>query len=129
MKRIGLLIVAALAVAFAASCTTFKLEGAQVTREIPAYNTVGTFSTSVHVSEFLGAPGGANLLNVTATAMDTAIYDAIQREIQKYSGDAAVNITIEYKASVIDYLLNAVTFSLYAPATAEISGTIVKYTK
>ena len=30
--------------------------------------------------------------------MDTAIYDAIQREIQKFTGDAAMNVEIRYEA-------------------------------
>ena len=121
----GLILVALIA----ASCTTFKMEGAQVTREIPSYNSVGTFDVTVKVHEFLGASGGANLLNITADAMNNPIYDAIQREIQKYSGDAAVNISIEYKAGIIDILLNGITGGIYAPATAEIKGTIVKYNK
>jgi hypothetical protein len=111
----------------AVSCTTFKFEGAQVTREIPSYNAVGTFDITLKVHEFLGTSGGANLLNVSSDAMNTKIYDAIQREIQKYTGDAAVNISIEYKASFIDMLLNGFTWSLYAPATAQIKGTVVKY--
>lgn len=113
----------------AVSCTTFKLDGTQVTREIPSYNSVGTFDVTVKVHEFLGASGGANLLNITADAMNNPIYDAIQREIQKYSGDAAVNISIEYKAGFIDMILNGITGGIYAPATAEIKGTIVKYNK
>ena len=111
------------------SCTTFKLSGAQVTKTIPSYTTVGTFDVTVKVHEFLGNSGGANLLNITADAMDTKIYDTIQREIQKYTGDAAVNITIDYEASFIDILLNNITFGIYAPATARLKGTIVKYSK
>jgi len=122
---LGLILIVLVAV----SCTTFKLDGTQVTREIPSYNSVGTFDVSVKVHEFLGSSGGANLLNITADAMNNPIYDAIQREIQKYSGDAAVNISIEYKAGFIDILLNGLTGGIYAPATAEIKGTIVKYNK
>ena len=36
-------------------------------------------------------------------------------------------IPIEYEASFIDLLLNGVTFGIYAPATARIKGTVVKY--
>ncbi len=119
-----------LAAAFlAVSCTTFKFEGAQVTKEIPSYNSVGNFDVTVKVHEFLGASGGTNLFNVTADAMDTKIYDTVQREIQKYTGDAAVNISIEYRAGFVDLLLNGVTFGIYAPATARIKGTVVKYSK
>ncbi|AEJ19946.1 Bor/Iss family lipoprotein [Gracilinema caldarium] len=129
MKKGIRIIVLLSLVLFAVSCTTFKFEGAQVTREIPSYNTVGTFDISVKVHEFLGASGGSNLFNVTADKMNTIIYDAIQREIQKYTGDAAVNISIEYEANFIDLLLNGITYGIYAPATAHIKGTIVKYNK
>lgn len=129
MKGIRLGALALVAVLFAASCTTFKLEGTQVTREIPSYTSVGTFDITVKVHEFLGSSGGANLLNVTSDAMNTKIYDAIQREIQKFTGDAAVNISIEYKAGFVDLLLNGVTWGLYAPGTAHVTGTVVKYSK
>ncbi|MEM5948030.1 hypothetical protein WKV44_05700 [Spirochaetia bacterium 38H-sp] len=88
---------------------------------------MGEFDITVKVNEFLGNSGGTNLLNLSADAMDTAIYDAIQREIQKYTGDAAVNVIIEYKAEFLDLLLNNFTFGIYAPATAHVTGTIVKY--
>jgi len=129
MKKVSSVFVLVLALLLAASCTTFKLEGAQITREIPAYTSVGTFDVNVKVYEFLGSAAGTNLFNITATNMDTKIYDAIQREIQKYTGDAAVNVSIEYKASFGDLFLNGLTFSLVAPATAHLKGTIVKYNK
>jgi len=111
-----------------ASCTTFKLSGIQVTREIQSYQTVGEFKIQIPITELLGASGGANILNITATAMDDKIYDAIQREIQKFTGDAAVNVTVEYKVTLINAVLNSVTGSILAPAVAEVSGVIVKYT-
>lgn len=126
--RITGTIVLVLAVALS-GCTSFKFAGAQVTKQIPSYASVGTFDVTVAVHEFLGAPAGANLFDVTADAMDTEIYDAIQREIQKYTGDAAVNVTIVYKATFVDFLLNGLTFGIYAPAHARITGTIVKYSK
>jgi hypothetical protein len=118
-----------LAVIALSSCTTFQLSGTQVTKQIPSYTSVGTFDITIPVNEFLGSSGGANLFNVTADAMDTVIYDAIQREIQKYTGDAAVNVTVTYQASFVDILLNVITFNIYAPAHAHITGTIVKYSK
>ncbi len=111
------------------SCTTFKLSGTQVTKEIPSYTAVGKFDISITVNEFLGSPGGMNLGNISADAMDTKIYDAIQREIQKYTGDAAVNIVIEYKATLMNIFASALTLGIYTPATAHITGTIVKYEK
>lgn len=79
------------------------------------------------VNEFLGTSGGANIVNATATNMDNPIYDAVRREINKYSGDAAVNVTVQYEASFVDLLLNGITFGVYAPAHAKIKGTVVKY--
>ncbi len=127
-RSLVFILLATLAFAIA-GCTTFKFSGAQVTTQLPAYTSVGTFDITVWVNEFLGSSGGANLFNVTADSMDAPIYDAIQREIHKYSGDAAVNVTVEYNASFVDILLNALTVGIYAPAEARITGTVVKYSK
>jgi hypothetical protein len=126
-KGAGLVLL--LAVVVLSSCTSFELSGAQVTKQIPSYTSVGTFDITVPVHEFLGGSAGINLFNVTADAMDTEIYDAIQREIQKFTGDAAVNVTVTYRATFVDILLNAITLNIYAPAHAQITGTIVKYSK
>ena len=126
VNKIALLFLIVIAVVLS-SCTTFKLSGVQVTKGIPAYDSVGTFDIAVKVWEFVGSPGGINLGNVTSDAMDTEIYDAIQREIQKYTGDAAVNVVVEYKAEFIDMIIGGLTGNILAPATAHISGTIVKY--
>lgn len=112
-----------------AGCTTFKFSGAQVTPQLPSYTSVGTFDINVWVNKFIGNSGGATLFNITADAMDAPIFDAIQREIKKFAGDAAVNVTIEYQASFVNILLNIVTLNIYAPAEAHITGTIVKYNK
>ncbi len=116
-----------LAILLVASCTTFKLSGIQITREIPSYTTVGEFDITVSVMEFLGSSGGTNMFNASATAMDEKIYDAIQREIQKYTADAAVAVTVEYQASMMNSMLNSMTMFILAPATARITGVIVKY--
>ncbi|MBN1685306.1 MAG: hypothetical protein JW852_01565 [Spirochaetales bacterium] len=127
MKKIAYALVAVLLIVFVMSCTTFKLSGIQVTKEIQSYQRVGEFKIEVPVMELLGASGGANIGNFTATAMDEKIYDAIQREISKYTGDAAVNVTVEYRFTLINAVLNSLTGSILAPAVAEVSGVIVKY--
>ena len=127
MKKAMRVFVVLLAVFMIASCTTFKLEGAQFNKTTPKYTTVGTFDISVKVTEFLGSSGGSNFINLTAENMNKPIYDAIQQEIAKQSGDAAVNVCIEYQASALDVILNGLTGSIYAPATAHVTGTIVKY--
>ena len=127
MKRVirilGILAVGGLVV----SCTTFQVSGVQMNKETPSFQAVGQFEKTIVVNEFLGNSGGINLLNVTATNMDEKIFDAIRREIEMFSGDAAVNVTIKYEATFIDLLLNVLTASIYAPAHATISGTIVKF--
>ncbi len=127
MKKLLRLAAVLLVIAMIVSCTTFKLSGIQVTKEIPSYQTVGEFEIDVRVTEWLGIAGGPNLFNVSSDAMDNKIYDAIQREIQKYTADAAVNITVEYKATFMNLVLNGMTGSIFAPATATVTGVIVKY--
>jgi hypothetical protein len=127
MKKTFFVLVIVLTVFGISACTSFQLSGAQVTREIPSYTAVGEFDIVVKVNEFLGTSAGSNLFNVTADKMDPAIYDAIQREIQKYTADAAVNVTIRYEASFVNLLLNGLTLGIWAPARANVTGTIVKY--
>ena len=112
---------------FVAGCTTFQISGVQIVEDMPSMQPLGDFETTVKVYEFLGNSGGINLLNVSSDRMDNEIYDAIRREVQRRSGDAAINVSITYEASFIDLLLNGLTFSLFAPATATISGTVVSY--
>ncbi len=127
MKKTVRFLAIAVVILLVASCTTFKMSGVQQNENTPSYQTVGEFETTVMVNEFIGSPGGTNLLNITADNMDNEIYDAIRREIQKYSGDAAVNVTVKYQATFIDFLLSGITGGIYAPAHAKINGTIVKY--
>ncbi len=127
MKRALQAVLVVGAIALIAGCTTFQMSGLQVVEDMPSMQPLGDFETTVKVNEFLGESGGANLFNLSATAMDDEIYDAIRREVQRRSGDAAINVTVEYEASFIDYILNGITLGLYAPATATISGTVVSY--
>ena len=126
MKKILKVTVVLLVIAMIASCTTFKLSGIQITSNIQSYQTVGEFEIEVKVMEFLGIAGGPNLFNVTSDAMDEKIYDAVQREIQKYTADAAVNVTVEYKAEFFQ-LIGNMFGGIFAPATAKITGVLIKY--
>lgn len=127
MKKATKVIGVLLAVFLVASCTTFRVEGAQFNKTTPKYTVVGDFSITVKVIEWLGSSGGSNLGNLTAENMAAPIQEAIQKEIANKSGDAAINVSIEYKASTLDVILNGVTGSIFAPATALIKGTVVKY--
>lgn len=114
-------------VLMAGACTTFELSGVHIVEDMPSMQPMGEFENIVKVHEFLGSSGGANLFNVTANQMDNVIYDTIRREVEKRSGDAAINVTVKYEASFVDLLLNGITFGIYAPATATVSGTVVSY--
>lgn len=127
MKKTLQLAAIVMAVLAVGACTTFQLSGIQVVEDMPGMQPVGDFEISVPVHEFLGSAGGSNLFNVTADAMDNEIYDAIRREVEKRSGDAAINVTVRYEASFVNILLNGITFGIYAPATAVVTGTVVSY--
>jgi hypothetical protein len=124
LSKIGIVVAIVLLVG---ACTTFELSGVHIVEDMPSMQPMGDFEAKVSVHEFLGNSGGANLFNVTADAMDNEIYDTIRREVEKRSGDAAINVTIRYEASFINLLLNGLTFGVYAPATATVSGTVVSY--
>ncbi|MGL1893301.1 MAG: hypothetical protein OCD02_16820 [Spirochaetaceae bacterium] len=124
MKKIILLIVSLI---LFTSCTTAKFGGLQMTDEMPSFQVIGEFNTKVTVHKFFGSSGGSTLFNNGADNSIDPVYDAIQREIGKYGGDAAVNIEITYGANFINYLLNYFTSNIYAPSTVTISGTVVKY--
>ena len=113
--------------ALLASCTTFKASGLSYSLKAPKTTVVGDFKVEVWVNEFLGAPAGAKLFNITADATEGPVKDAIQKEIRDRGGDAAIDVTIEHQASFVDILLGAVTASIYAPGTVIVTGTVVKY--
>ncbi len=88
---------------------------------------MGRFSTSVLVNDFFGNSGGINLFNISSTRMDAICREALQAEISNLGGDAAVNVTFEYRASFGNFLLNVITCGILAPATLELNGNVVKY--
>lgn len=53
-----------------ASCTSFELEGLTYSNNEPGVEALGDFEVEVWAHEFLGAPGGVNLFNVTANEMN-----------------------------------------------------------
>jgi Na+-translocating ferredoxin:NAD+ oxidoreductase RnfE subunit len=126
MKALKISLLFAVALLALASCTTFKASGLSMTLDSQKYTVVGSFSTTVWVNEFLGYAAGAKLVNLSADATDSAVKDAIQKEIRAKGGIAAVDVTITHQASFVNLLLNGITLSLYAPSTLIITGTIVK---
>jgi len=109
------------------SCTTAKFGGLQMTKEMPTFEVVGDFQTEVVITKYLGSAGGATILNIGAENTVDPVYNAIQNEIASLGGDAAIDVEITYGANLIQMLLNSVTATIYAPATATITGSVVKY--
>ena len=126
MKALKLSLLFGVAALVLASCMTFKASGLSVMPADSKYQVLGSFTTTVWVNEFLGSPGGAKLLNITADATDPLVAAAIDREIKAKGGTAAVEVTIVHRASFFNLLLAAVTAGIYAPSVVEISGTVVK---
>ena len=122
--KIGVLAVALLLLI--ASCTTVSFQGMQMTKDVPSFNVVGEFEKKVAHNGVIGAPAGYKLIQLNDN--DERIFSIITDEIQKKGGDAAIDVTIEYKADFLDIILNAVTFSIYSPSDIIIKGTIIKYT-
>lgn len=122
-KTIAITIVCAMVIA---GCTSFQISGIEVPQVKTEGTVIGSFAIKVAVHKFLGNSGGTTLFNVSADAMDPEIVQAIRNEVAYQGGTSAVNVKIVYKASFVNILLNAITFSIYAPATAYITGTILK---
>jgi hypothetical protein len=127
MKKFQVISLTIAAVLLIAGCTTFRASNLATTSAKPKTRELGTFTTSVLVNEFFGNSGGINLFNITSAKMDAICQEALQAEIFKLGGDAAVDVTIEYRASFGNLLLNIITCGIWAPATLELNGTVVKY--
>ncbi len=126
MKKMIMVATMLVAIFTIVGCTTFKAEG--LSYAIPNTNDViiSSFERTVTVHEFVGVSGGTNLFNITADAMNEKISEVILAEIAKAGGNAAKNITIEYKVGVLHYLANAFTGTIWAPSGLTISGDIIR---
>jgi hypothetical protein len=108
------------------SCTAFQIDGLEVHKTPTQGTVIGDFSTTVSISKFCGVAGGVNLFNITSKATDPKIIQAIQAEINNRDGTSAVGVKIVYKATFVNYLLNVITATIYAPSTAIVTGTIIR---
>lgn len=127
MKNLKIVLIAAIIFAGLTSCTTANYSDLVVTTKDLSGEVLGNFEITVKVTEFLGSPGGANLLNITADAMKEPVKQAIKAEIANKGGDAAINVEIIQKAEVLDMILAGITGSIYSPSTVMVTGTVIKY--
>lgn len=125
MKKSVVTVLIAVLILLLASCTTFKATGLAVYEQQGGEKFLGHFEKEVTVTELLGISGGANILNITASAMDDKIQKIVQDEIAKKGGNAALNVEIEYKTTLIDLIINEFTASILAPAHLVVSGDVI----
>ena len=109
-----------------AACTTMQASGLTTSPSSGGQEFVGSFEKKIWLHKGLGVAGGPTLFNLFSDVSDEKIQDAIRKEVQARGGTGAKDIRIEWGASAPQLLLNIVTFLLYAPSTATISGTIIK---
>jgi hypothetical protein len=103
------------------SCQTVTFQGIQAVKAVPAYTVVKDFQKEI------GDPH--IILNLIALGQpDERIFAYIRDEIEKYSGDAAINVEIDYGLNFFDLILLPV-WPIYSGRTITIKGTIVKYTR
>jgi hypothetical protein len=106
------------------SCTAFELSGLEVHQTPTEGDSLGTFSTTVEIKKFAGTAAGWTWFKQHET--NPAITQTIQNEIQNRGGTSATNVKIVYRATLGQILLNWITFTIYSPSTAIITGTIIK---
>lgn len=120
--RKALLLGGAVLMLLLAGCQTVTFQGIQAVKQVPAYTVVKDFSITIADPHLI-----AGL--VPMGQPDQRIFTYIQDEINKLSGDAAINVELDYGFTVIDYVLTVLTANIYSPRTITIKGTVVKYTK
>jgi hypothetical protein len=126
-NKLMLVALAALVLGVFASCTTVSFEGLQMQKDLQNYTVVKNFKKTITDPRVIGY--GTSWALIGLTRPDKVIFDTIRSEINKVSGDAAIDVTISYGSSLVDMLLNSFTAGLYSPRTITISGTIVKINK
>jgi hypothetical protein len=105
---------------------SLRVSGLEVAQKASTGRDCGALDINVSITKFLGYSAGGNLFNVTSDVTDPKIIDAIKEEITKLGGTKAIDVKIEYEATFIQILLNAITWGIYAPATAHVTGKVIR---
>ena len=109
------------------SCTTFQASGFQMRVEGAGdYEVLGDFSRKIWAHKFFGQSGGQTLFNISSNMTDGPARRAIEREVRDRGGTAAINIKVKWGSNPVQWFLNCLTFSIWAPGTITVSGTVVK---
>ena len=103
-----------------AGCQTVTFQGIQAVKEVPSYTVVKDFHVIIKDPHLISGL-------VPLGQPDQRIFSYIQDEITKLSGDAAINVELDYGFTLIDFLVTSITGGFFTPRTITISGTVVKY--
>ncbi|MDR2495348.1 MAG: hypothetical protein LBD24_09030 [Spirochaetaceae bacterium] len=90
------------------------------------YEVLGDFSRKVWAHKFLGQSGGQTLFNISSGMTEGAVRRAIEREVRNRGGTAAINIKIKWGSNPVQWIVNYLTATIWAPGTITVSGTVVK---
>ena len=103
------------------SCQTVTFQGIQAVKDLESFEVIGQFQKEIadpHIFLSLIALGEP----------DQRIFVYIKEEIEKLSGDAAINVEIDYGYGFFDLLINMTPIGfIYSPRTITIKGTVVKF--
>ncbi len=124
MKKLGVVVLIGILVLLA-SCVSVSFEGLQMQKDMADYHVIKDFRKVISDTHLLG--WGTNFGLVPLGQPDKDIFDAIRSEINKVSGDAAIDVTIQYRTTLVGTALNAFTAGLISPRSIIITGTIVKF--
>jgi len=112
-----------------AGCTTFQASGLQMGLYINGqkYEKLGNFSEKEWTNKFLGwGVQGGTLFNLSSGAADPKVREAIEKNIKKLGGDAAIDVKIKYGSNPVQWIFSWITVNIWVPGTVTVTGTVVK---
>ncbi|MCL2412450.1 MAG: hypothetical protein FWC97_12500 [Treponema sp.] len=128
MKKRWLLVLLVVCIGVGLSgCTTFRASGLQMGIENTEHEILGYFFTVVPINRFFGVSGGPTLFNNRAWVADVVVQEVVMREVRIRNGDAAINVSITYGATLLQHFLNSLTLSIWAPSVVTVSGTVIRH--
>jgi hypothetical protein len=110
-------------------CTTFQASGLQMGLVINGqkYEKIGDFSEKEWTNKFLGwGGGGGTLFNLSSSATDPKVREAVEKNVRKLGGDGAIDVRIKYGTNPLQWFLTAITLKIWVPGTVTVSGTVVR---
>jgi hypothetical protein len=130
MRKISVLLVAALAVLMAVSCTSLKLEGLTIPVNEAEGSVIGDLDVTVQVKRLLAGPfSGIRYFNTNlniGNAGDEAIIQAVKDAVTVAGGSAAINVTVDYGAQGLSMALGYLTSGIYSPVDVHVTGQIIR---